>query len=92
MTQVSGPPNDNSGATNIPQDFRLLEGEKLLEPVITHAPRKIQNQPSSLKQILRLTRANDDHAIGATGPSMAAIALDAQDLGDTDGDTPDHLP
>ena len=91
MTQVSGPPNDNSGATNIPQDFRLLEGEKLLEPVITHAPRKIQNQPSSLKQILRLTRANDDHAIGATGPSMAAIALDAQDLGDTDGDTPDHL-
>lgn len=74
----------------VPEGFRLLPGETLLEPVITHMPRTVQHQPSSLKQILRLTRATSDNAIGSTGPSMAAIALDTQDLGEPD-DTPDHL-
>ena len=60
--------------------YPLLPGESILQPVIAHAPRSRKTLPSSLQQILRLTRSNDDNHIGKTGPSLAAIAFEATDF------------
>lgn len=74
------------------EDFRLLPGETVLSPVITHAPRAVKSHPSSLKQILRLTRAAADYDIGKTGPSLAAIAFEATDIDiEHQNDAPTHL-
>lgn len=74
----------------LPEDFKLLPGEKLLHPVIHHDARIRSKDPSSLEQMSRLTRAKDSSEIGQFGPSLAAIALEAADL-ENPHHTPDHL-
>lgn len=73
----------------LPPGFHLLPGEKLLH-VTEHQPRIFQREPSSIEQILRLTRAEHPADIGKFGPSLAAIALEASDLTDP-RETPEHL-
>ncbi|HEU5122108.1 MAG TPA: amylo-alpha-1,6-glucosidase [Candidatus Saccharimonadales bacterium] len=66
----------------LPADIRLLPGERLLN-VIYHEPRIFEHLPSSLEQILRLTRAKNSEEIGKYGPSVAALSFDS--------DAPEHL-
>ena len=55
-------------------DYPLLPGETLLL-IKHHEPRELPHeQPSSLREILRLTSAASPDQIGKTGPSVAAIA------------------
>lgn len=75
--------------TPVPSNFRLLPGEKLLS-VTQHPSNVIKSEPSSITQILRLTRAEQLSDIGKTGPSLAAIALEASEL-ENPRDTPEHL-
>lgn len=74
---------------SVPPDFHLLPGEKILN-VVQHPSRISSNEPSSIAQILRLTRAEQPADIGKAGPSLAAIALEASELEDP-RDTPEHL-
>lgn len=74
-----------------PAGFKLLPGEHLLLPVITHEKREFANQPSSLKQILRLTGAGHPDEIGKYGPSIAALAFETTALANEIVETPDHL-
>ncbi|NLA42891.1 hypothetical protein GX865_01895 [Candidatus Saccharibacteria bacterium] len=74
---------------NTPPGFRLLPGEKILT-VTKHQPRVFRQTPSSIDQILRLTKAEHPNDIGKHGPSLAAIALEASHLDDP-RETPDHL-
>lgn len=70
---------------SIPDGYPLLEGETLLY-IEHHEPRQLPyDQPSSLREILRLTHAKTPDEIGQTGPSLAAISYDLA------GDAPDHL-
>lgn len=71
--------------------FRLLDGERLLLPVITHDKREVTATPSSLQQMLRLTRAGHPDEIGKFGPSVAALALETSALLNPSPDTPSHL-
>lgn len=65
--------------------YPLLPWETLLY-VQHHTARAIPNeQPSSLREILRLTHAKTPEEIGQTGPSIAALAYDSAEH------TPDHL-
>ncbi|MDN5819710.1 MAG: hypothetical protein L0H36_03230 [bacterium] len=66
----------------------LLPGEKLVS-IESHDPRSFDNVPSSLEQILRLTKSKSPEAIGEHGPSIASLALDLSSEGDSQ--TPDHL-
>lgn len=74
---------------SLPPGFRLLPGESIISAV-EHSRRMMQRAPSSLQQILRLTRAENPDSIGRFGPSLAAIAFEASDLEDP-RDTPEHL-
>lgn len=66
-------------------DYPLLPGETLLYTE-HHKPRELPyEQPSSLREILRLTHAKTPEEIGQTGPSIAALAYDGNEQ------TPDHL-
>lgn len=82
--------------SDTPTDFKLLPGERVLRPVVTHEPRIFSRAPSSLEQIYRLTRANRPEDIGRFGPSLAAVAFEATDLinpnpkGESNS-TPEHL-
>ncbi|OYX43746.1 hypothetical protein B7Y94_00830 [Candidatus Saccharibacteria bacterium 32-49-12] len=69
--------------------LKLLPGEELLR-AYTPDRRYFDTPPSSLNQILRLTRANHDSEIGKYGPSIAALALETVTL-EKDPDAPDHL-
>lgn len=71
--------------------FTLLDGERLLLPVITHDKREVTATPSSLQQMLRLTRAGSEDEIGKFGPSVAALALETNALLNPSSDTPSHL-
>ena len=71
--------------------FTLLDGERLLLPVITHDKREVTVMPSSLKEMLRLTRAGNENEIGKFGPSVAALALETSTLLNPSPDTPKHL-
>lgn len=73
----------------LPTKFRLLPGERIIN-VVEHSRRHIHRVPSSLEQILRLTRAQDPESIGRFGPSLAAVAFEASDLEDP-RETPEHL-
>jgi glycogen debranching enzyme len=75
----------------LPDGFKLLPGEKLLLPVITHDKRIIDHPPSSLEQMLRLTRADHPDNIGKNGPSIAALAFETHALANEIVETPDHL-
>lgn len=74
---------------SVPPGFHLLPGEKILN-VVQHPSRISSSEPSSIAQILRLTRAEQPADIGKAGPSLAAIALEASELEDP-RDTPEHL-
>ena len=67
-------------------DFHLLPGEKLLR-IEEFAPRVFTAPPSSLQQMLRLTNAPNSASIGAYGPSVAALSLEAAES----SGTPNHL-
>jgi len=66
-------------------DYPLLPGETLLY-FEHHKQRDLpKEQPSSIREILRLTHAKTPAEIGQTGPSIAALAYDTAEH------TPDHL-
>lgn len=68
-------------------NYPLLPGERLLR-VEEHPTRPLPSQqPSSLQQILRLTRATSPQHIGRTGPAIASLALEATQ----EQDTPQYL-
>ena len=89
------------GTTGLPPDFKLLPGESVLE-VITHTRREFEHVPSSLEQMMRLTRSPSPDAIGAHGPSVASLAFevsmktsvepDESPLDYANGEMPMHLP
>lgn len=63
------------GTTELPHGFRLLTGETLLT-VVNHGPREFEHIPSSLEQMMRLTRSPSPDAIGTHGPSVASLAFE----------------
>jgi glycogen debranching enzyme len=71
--------------------FKLLRGEHLLQPIITHDVREFVHPPSSLEQILRLTGASRPEDIGKHGPSLAALAFEISSNNQQQHLTPDHL-
>ncbi|MET0980443.1 MAG: hypothetical protein ABWX90_04265, partial [Candidatus Saccharimonadales bacterium] len=74
-----------------PTGFKLLPGEHLLLPVITHDIREFEQPPSSLEQILRLTRSGHPDEIGKNGPSIAALAFDKTVATNQTAEVPSHL-
>ncbi len=67
--------------------YPLLPWEMLLH-IEHHPPRERPTlPPSSLREMLRLTRALSPATIGQNGPSIAALALELEDR----VQTPDHL-
>lgn len=71
--------------TDTKNEYPLLPGETLLH-IEHHPARALPNeQPSSLREILRLTRARTPDEIGKSGPSVAALAYTGPDH------TPEHL-
>lgn len=93
-----------TGRHRLPADFKLLPFERPLA-VIPHAPRIFDQTPSSLEQMMRLTKSPSPNEIGAYGPSVASLAFDVSartsvgpdesPLDDPTDDnllpTPDHL-
>jgi glycogen debranching enzyme len=73
----------------LPNGFQLLDGERLLG-IEQPSRRYFLQPPSSLEQILRLTRARQESEIGKHGPSIAALAMESISLID-DGKPPEHL-
>ena len=71
----------------ISSKVNLLPGEKLVS-IESHDPRHFDTVPSSLEQILRLTKSTSPEAIGEHGPSIASLALD---LASESNPTPEHL-
>lgn len=66
--------------------YPLLPGEKIVS-ITDHPPRIFAHiKPSSIREILRLTRANSPKEIGKAGPSVAAIAFE-----EATEDAPEHL-
>lgn len=63
----------------LPLGFHLLPGERL-ESVVTPPIRHFTRPPSSLQEVLRLTRATNMHEIGKFGPSVAALAIEGGDI------------
>lgn len=58
-------------------DYDLLPGETILS--ITQTPaRRHERHPSTIRELLRLTRAQHIDDIGKTGPSIASLALEAE--------------
>lgn len=63
--------------------YPLLPGERLIS--VTPFPReRPTDEPSSLKQILRLTKSIDSNHIGSSGPVLAALPREEKDA-------PEHL-
>ena len=60
---------------NVLQNLKLLPGESVLD-IVLHEPRHFEHVPSSLQQIMRLTRSTNPHEIGENGPSVASLAFD----------------
>lgn len=73
----------------LPPDFRLLPGERLLN-VVKPKRNRAPHPPSSLDEILRLTRAKHESEIGEFGPSIAALALETISF-ENEGALPEHL-
>lgn len=68
------------------KNYKLLPGESILH-VEEYPPREISEyEPSSLRELLRLTRASGPHEIGKTGPAVAALALKSENE-----QVPEHL-
>ena len=67
----------HKNSVSLPDDFRLLPSETLLEDKTVHQPmRKFDKVPSSLKQMQRLTGSRFPYGIGRNGPSLASLALE----------------
>lgn len=64
-----------SDIVELPSTFKLLPGERLTT-LVPHAPREFNHVPSSLEQIMRLTRSPSPNQIGEHGPSVASLAFD----------------
>ncbi len=64
--------------SELPEDFRLLSGEHVMEPITYHPPRLFHKVPSSLEQMTRLTNARLDTEIGRFGPTIAATTFDEE--------------
>ena len=63
----------------LPENFWLLEGEKLI--VSTYAPpRRSLTKLSSLREMTRLTGAPSSDEIGDHGPAIASLALESDSL------------
>lgn len=73
-----GVPDHDEITSELPPDVRLLPGERLLN-VIHHEPRSFGRVPSSLEQILRLTGAQLEEDIGRHRPSVASLAVAADE-------------
>ena len=75
-THKSHPPTSfdmNEHAT--PSDYTLLPGEQIRS--ITEHPLRVHSErASTVKELLRLTRATHTNEIGKTGPSIASLALE----------------
>ena len=70
-----------------PTDYPLLPHEQLLDMRYLDPSLYAHKQPSSLKQLLRLTRSASPKEIGVNGrPALAALTLD-----ETSKDAPAHL-
>jgi glycogen debranching enzyme len=63
--------------------LKLLDGESILS-TFQHPLRRNHTRPSSLEQLLRLTRATRPEDIGRTGPSIAALSFATDTI-------PEHL-
>ena len=61
--------------TPILPQIKLLPGERLSE-ISFYEVRALLEGPSSLQQMMRLTRAASPEQIGINGPSVAALAFD----------------
>jgi len=59
-------------------DYPLLAGEKLIS-ITQHPVLHYPEKPSSVKQLLRLTRSNHIDEIGNAGPALAAMAMPTKD-------------
>jgi len=72
--------------TDLPAGYKLLTGESFLHAQPYPSRVLPSHEPSSLREILRLTGASSPDDIGKTGPAIAALAIDAYE-----GDIPEHL-
>ncbi len=86
--------------------YPLLPGERLIS-IVEHSPRIFPTPPSSLHEMMRLTRVSSPDSIGEHGPSVASLAFDVttrtsvgpdespldtpSDAEDITVPTPDHL-
>lgn len=86
---MTNPEQLDSTSVELPPNFRLLPSERLLSAV-TPERNRATHPPSSLDEILRLTRAKHESEIGKFGPSIAALALEAIAL-ESDSPPPEHL-
>jgi len=77
-----------SYAEEILPAYELLPGESL-RSVTEHPARLHMKQPSTIRELLRLTRSAHVDEIGRSGPSIASLALEP-DLQETIH-TPEHL-
>lgn len=64
-------------------ELKLLDGESIVSRV-KHPLRRNHTKPSSVAQLLRLTRAARPEDIGRTGPSVASLSFESEE-------TPEHL-
>ena len=70
----------------LPSDFKLLQGEAIRR-VTEHPPRQHSDyHPSSIREMLRLTRATSPNDIGKAGPAIAALSRNVDN-----NETPAHL-
>jgi glycogen debranching enzyme len=72
--------------TTLPSDFKLLQGETVLRVTNHPARNRTEYRPSSIREMLRLTRASSPNDIGKSGPAIAALSLHADS-----GEAPEHL-
>ncbi len=61
----------------IDTSYDLLPHEQL-RSITEHPPRIYTNRPSTIKELLRLTRAQHVDDIGKTGPSIASLAIETE--------------
>ena len=67
-------PHSHETETEFMQAYPLLAGEKIVS-VTQHPVLHYPEKPSSVKQLLRLTRSNHIDEIGNAGPALAAMAM-----------------
>jgi len=71
-------PYGNNIEPELQPTYPLLSGETILT-ITDHEPRLFTSQPSSLEQLLRLTRSSHRDEIGQAGPALASLAMNSID-------------